>query len=252
MTICFDTTHDFCKSSYNISYDNFPIEIKRGAVFEQHNLFIETQQADHNKPYEAALRFLSELAWLFNTKVNVLFYNTTSSKPQKLVDQTRGCFNRIGNSLYLDLYKQVASDDKQKLALGIYREGLSSDSSFYSFLCYFRIINMKYETGEDQIRWINTNVSTIKDERNTVNYLSNQKIVDIGDHLYKSGRCAVAHASLYSGADIADPNNFEDNKRISRELPLIKELAELLVTRELKVPTRFEALEMWREASRRC
>jgi len=243
ITICFDTYLDFCNSTYCVNYDGCYLEVKRGSRFEQHNLFVETIQRQQKKANEAAFRFLSELAWLFNTKVKIYGCMSGSGKPLKFLDQTKRCFNRIGNSIDLRAYKQVASNDRQKLALGIYREAISSDSFFYSYLCYFKIINIGYHSGPEQKKWITENIQKVADECHVVSHLRSQNVTDFADHLYKSGRCAIAHASIKSADKIADPNDFDDNYRISRELPLIKELAEYFIKEELKIPSKFEALK---------
>jgi hypothetical protein len=55
---------------------------------------------------------------------------------------------------------------------------------------------------------------------------------DISEYLYESGCCAIAHAS----ADpIVDPDNVSDQRRLSEDLYIVKEIAEHLIELELKV-----------------
>jgi hypothetical protein len=57
-------------------------------------------------------------------------------------------------------------------------------------------------------------------------------ITNIGEYLYGSGRCAVAHA----GADpTVDPESPEDIERLMKDLPLIRAMAELVIEMELGV-----------------
>jgi hypothetical protein len=135
VTICFDTGGDFAKPSYFVRYEGFQIEIKRGSTTEGHNLYIETVEANYNVAHEAGRRFLSELAWLFNYKVQVLTWGGGGHKTPFNVSNM--IFPRIGNGIHLDDYEQVAFQHEQKLALGLYREGISSNSDFYKFLSYF-------------------------------------------------------------------------------------------------------------------
>lgn len=52
---------------------------------------------------------------------------------------------------------QNPPDDKQKLALALYREGLNTNSEFYRFLSFFKILNITLLTGADQVAWVNSN-----------------------------------------------------------------------------------------------
>jgi hypothetical protein len=66
--------------------------------------------------------------------------------------------------------------------------------------------------------------------------LSNRGIPDIGEHLYASWRCAIAHADVSSWAIIVDADSFADGDRIFKELPLIKEMADIYMKEELVIP----------------
>jgi len=245
---CFDTDHDFCDQSYILTYDDFKIEIKRGNGLCAHNIFIETTMKKHNSAYEAVLGFLSELTWLFQTKAELLPAWTRSGSKGKGWQQ-EGWFKRVLNVIDLSYYRQVAVNKTHKLSLGLYREGITSNSSFYSYLSYFKIIMMHYPTKQKSSEWINKNISNIHKRTDILNRLSNQKVKNIGEYLYISGRCALAHCDLNrmaKGDPVVDPNNYDDNMRISGELPLIKEFAETFIIQELKIPTWLQALKQWK------
>jgi len=57
--------------------------------------------------------------------------------------------------------------------------------------------------------------------------------MDIGEYLYTSGRCAVAHAST---TPVVDPDNPEDFLRLSADMPVLRALAEHIIINELGVP----------------
>jgi|Wag4MinimDraft_17_1082658.scaffolds.fasta_scaffold00192_3 hypothetical protein len=231
INIGFDSSKDFSKSSSFIEYDNIKIEIKKGEEDSIHNLFIETNKNHKEKDFEAGLRFLSELAWLYNCKI--IYLTSAFSSDTKLpVDAPNQGFNRILNVINLKYYKQVAFNDEQKLALGIYKEGISSNSIFYKFLSFFKIINIKNGTGSDQKEWINNNIKKLKNSKTKVKKLKNNEISNIGKHLYESGRCAIAHANTQP---VVDANKFQDIQRISSDTFIIKELAEIFIKEELNV-----------------
>lgn len=58
--------------------------------------------------------------------------------------------------------------------------------------------------------------------------------VDVGKHLFESGRCAVAHASL--GGSIVDPDILPYRRRIAEDLDVIAGLADRYVAVEAAVP----------------
>jgi hypothetical protein len=52
--------------------------------------------------------------------------------------------------------------------------------------------------------------------------ITSQGITDVGNHLFTSGRCAIAHAT---GQPIINPDDPRDALRLYRELPLVREMA---------------------------
>ena len=242
-TLSFDTDKDFDKAVSEVEYDNFKIEVVQGSASQSHNLYVPfSQDTDFLGSLGAGLRFLSELSWLFNSRVN--YFGSVGSGQNKIPIREIAAYYWIKNAICLTDYRQIAIRKEQKIALGIYREARNSNSRFYEFLSYFRIINMTNRTRLMQVAWINNNFSIPRDVHNVRKTLAEKGIADVGKHLYESGRCAIAHASLTSGGDIADPNNPADLSRINGEVTLVRELAELLINRDLGVPTYYEMLRM--------
>jgi hypothetical protein len=56
-------------------------------------------------------------------------------------------------------------------------------------------------------------------------------INDVGEYLYGQGRCAVAHANNTT----VDPDDYADRRRLSADLPLVKEVAALFIEKELGI-----------------
>ncbi len=120
-----------------------------------------------------------------------------------------------------------------RLALALFREALYLNNIAYKFLSFYKIINLRFpKSKHDQIKWINDNLEIVRwdaDER--IDQLRNDHD-DIGDYLYKSCRCAVAHAGEKPNHD---PDNYDDKKRLSNDLPVIRELAIILIEKEYGV-----------------
>lgn len=230
--ICFDSDLDFYKKEYQIIYNDHLLYIKRGDKNHGHELHVEL---DIDKGYEIGFCFLSELSWLFDTRIE--YFTGGASSYKNSFNVAGRHFNRVGNGIYLDDYTQVANTKKQKIALGLYKEGLSSNSPFYKFLSFFKIINMFHPTGKSQKKWINDHISVITSNLPILLELK-KKRTSVGEHLYHSGRCAIAHCNYSNGKTIINPDNPKDVRRINSEYRLMQEFAKYIIEKELKVPNR--------------
>ncbi|MGH7996176.1 MAG: methylamine utilization protein MauJ [Opitutaceae bacterium] len=140
-----------------------------------------------------------------------------------------------GNPRFHLDYLPTTTDPRARLALALYREALCLENRFYKFLGFFKIINVLHGDGVRQKRWINAAVPHITEHRalERLNGLRSQH-ADIGQYLFESGRCAVAHAN---SEPIADPDDPEDEERLSADLPLMQALAVRLIEYELQIKT---------------
>jgi hypothetical protein len=111
---------------------------------------------------------------------------------------------------------------------------LSLDNPAYRFLGLFKVLNIRFSSGKDQKNWINQNLQKLKHPRSVERLQQLVHEADIGAYLYHQGRCAVAHAF---SLDVVDPDASEDMRRLEDDLFLIKELAEILISKEFGVPT---------------
>jgi hypothetical protein len=124
-------------------------------------------------------------------------------------------------------------EKQARLALALYREALAAENVAYEFLGYFKIINILHETGRSQKAWINNTMRRIhqKDAAKRIVDLQTQ-VKDVGEYLYESGRCAVAHAY---GEPLVDPDDPKDLLRLREDMPVARALAEYLIEYELNV-----------------
>lgn len=173
--------------------------------------------------------FLSSLAWVEQKSIREVM--TTGGGFPIRVGKSPG-FRVINPSFRVD-YLQDPRDPRTRLALALYREALGVDSVPYKFLGFFKIINILYPKGPDQVRWINATLDLLE------NYEAKARAADlratgedIGEYLYVSGRCAVSHANT---EPIVNPEKPEDTERLARDMPLIRGLAEYFIERELGV-----------------
>lgn len=147
-------------------------------------------------------------------------------------------------------YLPDPADQRVRWALAFYREGLSLEHTnvAYATLSFFKILNIVANSGSKQRAWINRNFANFGATNyakfgitNRLTELQRSGVSDIGDYLYGSIRCAVAHA----GAEpTVDPENSDDLERLTKDLPLIRAMAAYLIERELHVKS---AHTVWNE-----
>lgn len=132
----------------------------------------------------------------------------------------------------------IIEDENVRIALAFWREGerLSGVHDSYAFLSYFKVVESQYQDGKTRADWFARNLDHLTDERAVARISELRKAgEDVADHLYLSGRNAVAHAAL--GRDIVDPDIPSDRRRIAADLVLMRELARRYIAHELCVPT---------------
>lgn len=230
LAISFDTDLDFQQNKYKFNYANRTFEIENSETKYGHILYVQTASHNDREAYSNAMNFFSEICWLFSTRVTVL--GTLGSGYRTPIYCNR-VFNGCIDGINLDDYISVQYNDIQRMALALYREGNNSNSIFYTYLNYYKIINLVHSNPNNQMTWINNNISNagLTDEENRL--ISG--INDIGNHFYVSGRCAISHASFSSSGDIANPDNYDDYYRISSEISIIKKLAEYIMKNEIHI-----------------
>jgi hypothetical protein len=183
-------------------------------------------------------RFLSSLSWVHGAPIREIA-STGGSAPFWI---GKGAGARLINPDFHADYLPAPTSEKARFAFALYREALSVNSVAYQFLGFAKILNTLYEKSRDQKDWINRNIDLTVDHRAKERLAElRREISDVGDYLYTSGRCAVAHAY---NTPVVDPEDPDDNRRMYKDLPLIRALAEDLIERELGIKS---AQTVWRE-----
>ncbi len=176
-------------------------------------------------------RFLSALSWRHQAGI-------------REVDVTYGAPLRAGTRIPDNFTTAVfdadglpdPTDDRARMALAFYREGLALMNIHvaYSFLSFFKVLNVRLASGTDQIAWINAHctLAALPDCDARLKQIQ-ATTSDVGSYLYASGRCAVAHAFA---TPVVDPNEIADQQRLSRDLPIIRGLSAILIRAEWSIP----------------
>ncbi|HNS21368.1 MAG TPA: hypothetical protein PKH24_12775 [Sedimentisphaerales bacterium] len=174
------------------------------------------------------LELFSSLAWAKQAKA-VPTYGNWCTAPLNI---GKGPTGMIGAG-HFD-YLPDPSDPKAKLALALYREGLSVNLIPYQFLGFFKVINIIRNGGEGQKQWIRDNLQYVsgKDILSRIEAIRARES-DVANYFYVSGRCAVAHA--FDQTNVVNPDDPAHLIRLSEDLPVIRELARVAVEREFGI-----------------
>jgi len=180
---------------------------------------------DYNSEYQTALRFLSRLSFETDLPISVVTAGTARMGFVPVVAQPK----RWGGIQYQDdlvLGAAGKPSAKRDLAYGFYREGAASRSVHYSFLSYYKVIQLPFNEKATKIKtWVNQNLASIRYPEATRRIAELKKQgLDVAEYLFEDGRCAIAHTRL-GKRSVADPDNPVDVRRLREDLPIVKGLA---------------------------
>lgn len=194
-------------------------------------------------------RLTSVLGWFLNGYVDVV-ETIQGSHPMGFGAQMRQAYSEVGQfgDRGFDCnHMPIVESENVRIALAFWREGqrLTRVHDSYAFLSYFKVIESQYQQGANRADWFARNVDLMTGDAGARVAQLRADGLDVGRHLYDSGRNAVAHASF--GGGIVDPDIPADRRRIAADLVLMRELARHYIASELKVPT---ARELYRTRNR--
>src|ERR1700674_1054091 len=173
--------------------------------------------------------FLSSLTWVERRGTRVKHW-IGGNVPRPMGGRPR---NPTYTEKFYQPYMPDSSEQKTRWALAFYREGLSLNHVAYQCLSFFKILNIFCPTGPKQTKWINDHIGDISNHRakERISAIRSEH-KDIGDYLYSSGRCAIAHAGEMPTVDPEDPT---DMRRLRDDLPLVQALAEIAIEKEFGI-----------------
>lgn len=179
-------------------------------------------------------RFLSSWSWLDDRGITVSTWTNGSHMFRS------GRYRPSIKTLHFDFeYLPSKLSERESLALAFFREGLSLDHAAYSFLSFFKVINVLHKGNAAQKRWISKNISKLKQTRAIERLKELRKDntnLRIEKYIYEQCRNAVAHSHLDSM--VINPDDPSGEFRLKRDLPIIEELARIVIIEELKIPSR--------------
>jgi hypothetical protein len=190
-------------------------------------------QKSRNEYERILMTFLSTLAWVEDQGFIVTEIGS-GSLPAPVGRTEDGGISTCDE---FDLsYFPEPTGQQAMLALALMREGRGLNHPGYAFLSFYRVLEVAFPNGRSRAQWVSDAIDRLRDHRakEALERLRSTGIIDIGTHLYESGRCAIAHAAE---EPIVDPDDPADTRRLQSELPTMMALAERAIEEELGVET---------------
>jgi hypothetical protein len=202
------------------------------------NLVIECGRDDVNDKLAVLYKFCSVLGWYKGGYVDIESHHwaTMPIRIQPFGGAPSGPSQ--GSRLGFDCnFLPVIAENNTRLALAFWREALRLRHvhESYSFLSFFKVIESQHRDARARTAWIDGQLPLLDSAAGErVQELTNQGL-NASRHLFDSGRCAVAHATM--GGEIVDPDLPSDRIRLHNDIVVIKELAQRYISQVLQVPT---------------
>lgn len=205
------------------------------------NLAIECARDAVNEKLAILYKFCSVLGWYKGGYVDIEIHHwATLPIPIQPFGRARSGPSQGGRLGFDCNYLPVIADDSTRLALAFWREALSLRHVHegYSFLSFFKVIESQHRDSRARTSWIDGQLPALTgaaEER--IRELTRQGL-NASRHLFDSGRCAVAHATM--GGEIVDPDLPDDRIRLHKDIVIIRDLAQRCISEVLQVPTESE------------
>ena len=168
------------------------------------------------------MRFASALSWLEGTKVEIVMWSGGN------LPRSMGILRSNGRVHYLDTeHLPSPSSEASRAALAFYREGVSLDNPFYSFLSLYKAFSVAVPDKRERGNWMDTKCSMLDHDK------AKERLAEIegagrkvGTYLYEQCRHAIAHADR---EPFVNPDSTDDHFRLANDLPLMRNFAELAI-----------------------
>lgn len=214
-------------------FDFFDRKVRwvNGNAFVQPMLIVPCNDDDGNDGIEIARKFLSILNIEHEVALSEQLTSLQRLRYLPWFRQTRITVFQMINPDYAIPREDYTKYSKKKwYALAFMREAISSNSIYYSFLNYFKVIELANKGDLDKTRnWIDANIERVCKAKNIDWYEENmtkQGRTDAGFYLAKTERTAIAHAEYnFQGKNTHNPDDPKDWRRTRDDLVVIRELA---------------------------
>ncbi len=227
----FDGT--FFDKRITLPYEKRSLEIIAGKPNDSHRVRASyPMDQDYKAVFQTISRFLGELSW----KLRIGIYVDVCIYGSGLPDCSSLNYFQRSEEYFIHDFKQEVFEHDQHLALGFYREGFGSKSPFYSFLSFYKILEIPFQDGTDKGKWIESLVPKLSESKDSINYLLRNGIKDVAKWIFKEGRNGLSHAYKKRQSSIVDITAFDHWQNIVWANEIVQELAEITMIEKLYIP----------------
>lgn len=182
------------------------------------------ESGDYEAERRAMQRFLSALSYELEQPISIIFETAQGSRPEDSPPLARA---RRGTGLLLTGPSEltVIDDDDLRLCLALFRDAFASESPFYEFLGYYKIIEVVTGSESERNRYINENADAALNEWRALEG-EDERPPNWADYFRDSSRNAIAHA-LRSRPEAVhvDPDDPSDQQRLRRDARFMQAMA---------------------------
>lgn len=181
-----------------------------------------TYQLSSEAARKELLRFASSLSWWEGQKVEIIAW-TGGKLPRSM--------SIIRNSATRDYLNEdhlpAPTNESARTALAFYREGISLDNPFYSFLSLYKAFSVAIPNGRARDGWMTAKRDALEDKKACERVAEIEESGgQVGSYLYEKCRHAIAHADR---EPYVNPDNTDDHFRVTKDIPLMRNFAELAI-----------------------
>ena len=250
MSIGFDNSSRLCRDTWYFKYREVPFKLIQNNCRKWSDVLLTIlpgtrDGAAQDRVYAIASEFLSAVCWQNHSRVMMEplggmscpdTFSLSNAKCQTF-SFPRIAFPGKTSGHDISVLPQIETAE-QRTALLLYRDAMSSNHGYLSFLFYWQILETK---GSNPIQWVDEMIDAHLSELG----LSSENGRDlpangqsVGNYLNDDCRNAIAHIKRYPGKRELLLDSAADALRIARSTDLVRKLAEFYIRNNLSLTKR--------------
>jgi len=218
-----------------LPYDDRPLEVIMGKPMDSHRVRAAyDNERDYKTVFQTISHFLSELSW----KLRIEIYTDVCIHGTGLPDCCSPNHFARSKRYFIRDFKQEVFENDQHLALGFYREGYGSESPFYRFLSFYKILEIPFRDGKEKRKWAESLVPKLSVSKDSLKYLRRNGVNDVARWIFEEGRNGLSHAYKKRQRSIVDITAYDHWQNIVWANEIVHEMAEMTMIEKLSIPER--------------
>ena len=213
-----------------IEFEGMPIRWINGTA--ERNAVVSMPVKDintHDEEDEKLNRFMSLLVWEHKQPIRKLWGVGGSRRPFPTAYSPRMAGGIQINRDFLDYTSGKTFASNQWLALALFREAKNSGSQFYSFLSYYKILELAFPKREDLRNWINNVAPNLTWEKDRLQEIA-RGTPDLESYFRQEHVNAIKHIWK---KPIANPDDPKEQTKIMSDIYVLQDLARLAIEKLL-------------------